>query len=397
MAKRTVKDVEVGGKRVLVRVDFNIPLDPQTGQVSDDTRLRSHTSTIQYLRYHGASVILCSHLGRPEGRVVEGLRMAPVAERLSRIMNRPIATATDCIGSEAEAAVARLHSGEVLLLENLRFHPGEETNDSAFAQALAQLADIFVNDAFAAAHRAHASTVGMASYLPAVAGFLMDKEMETLTRLLSSPARPFAALIGGAKVSTKIGVLENLLSNVDSLLIGGGMAVTFLKAQGVGVGLSQVEEEGLGVANRLLREAESRGLPLLLPTDVVVGDRFAADAHPRSVAAAQVPSRAYIMDIGPQTVAAFSAELGRCRTVLWNGPMGVYEFPAYARGTQALAQALAGFKNASTVVGGGETVAAVVSLNLASQMSHVSTGGGATLEFLEGKTLPGVAALPDRE
>lgn len=394
MEKQTVRDVPVQGKRVLVRVDFNVPLD-KTGGVADDTRVRAALPTIEYLQGQGAKVVLCSHLGRPDGKVVEALRLAPAARRLSELLGWPVATAPDCVGPEAEAPVAKLRAGEVLLLENLRFHPEEEQNDPAFAQALAKLADVYVNDAFGTAHRAHASTVGVASYLPAVAGFLMEKEINVLGQALGSPEHPFAAVLGGAKVSDKIKLVQSLLPKVDSLIIGGGMANAFLKAQDNDVGGSRVDEGDAKFAQTVLDEAITFSLRVLLPSDVVVAEKFEASAQHCAVPVGQVLDRWLILDIGPDTRRAFAAEIQRCKTVLWNGPMGVFEWEAFAGGTRAVAQALAEC-GGTTIVGGGETAQAVENLGLSDKMTHVSTGGGASLEFLEGRTLPGVAALRDK-
>jgi phosphoglycerate kinase len=391
--KKTIADIDVRGKRVLMRVDFNVPLDPDSGRVLDDTRIRAALPSIEYLREHGARLILCSHLGRPKG-VDQSLRLAPVARRLSELLGAPVRTTDDCIGPQVEEAARALGAGDVLLLENLRFHREEEANDPDFARALASLADVYVNDAFGTAHRAHASTAGVAAYLPAVAGFLMEKELTFLGKALANPDRPFAAVIGGAKVSTKMGVLENLLQKVDRLLIGGGMACTFLKAEGYEVGQSLLEEDYVETARQIMERASKRGLALLLPSDVVVGDRFAADARRQQVSAKEIPADWQIMDIGEKTTEAFIDALRDCKTVLWNGPVGVIEFEAFSRGSHRLAEAIAGL-DATTIVGGGETVAVVERLGLEDKFSHVSTGGGAALEFLEGRELPGVAALQD--
>jgi len=390
MNKKTVKDINVTGKRVLMRVDFNVPL--AEGKVADDTRLRAALPTIQYLLDQGAKVILMSHLGRPKGKVVEELRMDPVAERLSELLGRPVRKLDDCVGDEVKAAVAEMRPGDVILLENTRFHPEERKNDPDFAKKLAELADVFVNDAFGAAHRAHASTVGVTQYLPAVAGLLMEKELNFLGKALESPERPFVALLGGAKISDKIGVIQNLLTRVDALLIGGGMANTFLKAQGYEVGQSLVEDESLGVAKELLERA---GEKLALPVDAVVADRFAADAASKAVSVDEVPPDWRILDIGPRTVELFKEKLAGARTVVWNGPLGVFEFPKFAAGTEAIARFLADLE-ATTIIGGGDVVAAVRRAGVADRITHVSTGGGAALEFLEGKELPGVAALLDK-
>ncbi len=393
MRKLSLRDVDARGKRVLVRVDFNVPLDKATGQITDDTRIRAALPTIQYLVNLGASVILVSHLGRPDGKVDERLRLEPVARRLTELLGRPVLYLRECVGPQVEATVQSLGAGDVVLLENVRFHPEEEANDPEFARQLARLADLYVNDAFGTAHRAHASTEGVAHYLPAVAGFLMEKELDALQGALDHPEHPFIAIIGGAKVSTKIDVLTNLLQKVDRLLIGGGMANTFLKAQGHEVGRSLLEADKVDVAADILRRA---GNKLLLPVDVVVADRVAAGAATRTVGVEQVPPDGIIVDIGPRTRERFAEEIARARLVVWNGPMGVFEVPDFAAGTRAIAEAMAR-ADAKTIVGGGDSVAAVEELNLAAQIDHVSTGGGASLELLEGKTLPGVAALRDRE
>ncbi len=388
--KKTVRDVEVEGKRVLVRVDFNVPLTE--GRVADDTRIRAALPTINYLLQHEAKVILMSHLGRPKGKVVDELRLDPVAERLSELVDRPVRKLDDCVGPEVEAAVARMQPGDVFLLENTRFHPEEKSNAPAFAEKLASLADVFVNDAFGAAHRAHASVVGVAEYLPSVAGFLMEKEIAFLGQALAAPEHPFVAILGGAKISSKIGVIDNLLTRVDGLLIGGGMANTFLKAQGHEIGQSLVEDDSLDVARERLERAGER---LVLPVDVVIADRFDAEADSKVMPVDQVPEDLRILDIGPETVELFKRKLAGARTVVWNGPMGVFEFPRFAEGTFAIARFLADLE-ATTIVGGGDVVAAVGRAGVADRIAHVSTGGGASLEFLEGKPLPGVAALEDK-
>jgi len=395
MDKKTIRDIDVSGKRVLVRVDLNVPLDEKTSVITDDSRVRAVLPTIRYLIDHNAKVILCSHLGRPDGKIVPNLRLAPVGELLGKLLGKPVATASDCIGPEAEAAVEALPEGGVLLLENLRFHPEEEKNDPVFARSLARLADVYVNDAFGTAHRAHASTVGVTEYLPAVAGFLMEKEIDIMGHALTEPARPFAVIIGGAKVSDKIRVLEHLLDKVDVLLIGGGMACTFLKAQKYEIGRSLLEEDRLDFANSLVQRAQAKGIHLLLPLDVVIGDKFEADASAKTVSVAEVPAEWQIMDIGPRTIERFEAELKPCKTVIWNGPLGVFEFPKFRKGTEAVASILANL-NATTIVGGGSTAEAVEEMGFVSKITHVSTGGGASLQFLEGRTLPGVAALLDK-
>jgi phosphoglycerate kinase len=393
VAKKGLRDIDMRGRRVLVRVDFNVPLEPSGGRVLDDSRIRASLPTIRYLQEQGARIVLCSHLGRPRGRD-PALSLAPVARTLSELLGRPVPIAPCCIGAEVEAMVAALGPGDVMLLENVRFHPEEEENDPAYARALSRLADVFVNDAFAAAHRAHASTAGVAAHLPAVAGLLMEREIANLSRALA-PERPYAAVIGGAKVSTKMGVLRNLLGRADRLLLGGGMANTFLKAEGFDVGASLVEDEYLEEARRIMEEARQRGVRLLLPSDVVVADRLAADAQSRRVSVKEVPPGWQIVDIGDTTLEVFAHALADCRTVVWNGPMGVMELEPFARGSRRLAGAIAGLRGAVTIVGGGETAAVVEALGLTDRFTHVSTGGGATLEFLEGKELPGIAALQD--
>jgi phosphoglycerate kinase len=391
MNKKTIRDVDVKGKRVLVRVDFNVPL--KDGNVADDRRIRAALPTIQYLLDHGAAVVLMSHLGRPKGEPKPELRMDPVAKRLSELLGRSVTKLDDCVGVQVENAVNAMKPGDVILLENTRFKPGETKNDALLAEGLAHLGEIFVNDAFGTAHRAHASTEGVAHHLPAVAGFLMEKELTYLGRALADPERPFLAILGGAKISDKIGVIQNLLPQVDSLLIGGGMANTFFKAQGLNVGDSLVEDNALDTAHELL---ESAGDKLVLPVDCVIADRFDAEAEAKTVPVDQVPTGWRILDIGPATVAHFSNRLAAAKTVVWNGPMGVFEFPRFAQGTFAIARALAGLEDATTIIGGGDSAAAVEQSGLADKMSHISTGGGASLEFLEGKELPGVAALLDK-
>lgn len=393
MNKQTIRDVNWQGKRALVRVDFNVPID--NGTIGDDTRVRAAIPTIQYLVDHGAAVVLMSHLGRPKNKVVEELRLRPVAAHLAQLMRMPV-TALDVVaGPSAETAVAALRPGQILMLENTRFDAREEANDESLAREYAKLADVYVNDAFGAAHRAHASTEGVARFLPAVAGLLMERELEALAGTLASPARPFVTIIGGAKISDKIGVIENLLAKVDALLIGGGMANTFLLAQGYAMGDSLVETSSVDLANRMLTLAQRRGAKLLLPTDAVVADRFAPDATTRIVPITAVTAGWRILDIGPETQARYAAEIALAKTVIWNGPMGVFEMPAFATGTRAVANALAQ-SSAKTVIGGGDSVAAIEQMGLADKVSHISTGGGASLELLEGRVLPGVAALADR-
>jgi len=396
MTKKTVRDVDVDGKRVLVRVDYNVPLDPDSGRVLDDNRIRSTLPTVQYLRERDAKVILASHLGRPKGERVQSLGLYRVSERLAELLGAPVKTTGCCAGPIVQEMAYSLEPGEVLLLENLRFHPEEEANDTEYAKALASLAEIYVNDAFAAAHRAHASTEGVARYLPAVAGLLMEKELEFLGRAVQDPERPYAAVIGGAKVSSKMAVLESLLERVDKLLIGGGMACTFLKAEGFNVGDSLVEDGYLEQARRVMERANEKGVTLLLPSDVIIADRFATDARARRVSIKDVEDGWRIMDVGDTTLDVFAKALADCKTVVWNGPMGVIEFTPFAHGSHRLASAIAGLKDATTILGGGETAAVVEQLGIANRFSHVSTGGGASLEFLEGRELPGVAALMDR-
>ena len=391
--KRSIRDLDVQGKTVLVRVDYNVPLDGQ-GHVADATRITATLPTLAYLREHGAKVVLMAHFGRPKGKVDPKYSLKPVAEELSRQLGIEVPLAPDCVGPEVERMVKALQPGGVLLLENVRFHPEEEQNDPAFSKQLASLGNLYVNDAFGAAHRAHASTAGIAEYLPSAAGFLMHKELEVLGGILENPKRPFVAIVGGAKVSSKLGVLESMLQRVDKLLIGGGMANTFLKARGLEVGTSLLEADLVQTAAELDRRAKEGGVALLLPEDVVVADKVAEGASVQVVDASNVPADRAIVDIGPKAAASYAKALDGAGTVLWNGPMGVFEIPAFAEGTKAVAQALAR-SDAITVIGGGESVAAVEQLGLADKMTHISTGGGASLELLEGRELPGVAALDD--
>ncbi len=388
--KKTVRDVDVAGKKVLVRVDFNVPL--KEGRVADDTRIRAAIPTIEYLLQNGAAVVLMSHLGRPKGQRVPELSLRPVASHLSELLGMPVAFAEDCIGAPAASAKAALRPGEVLLLENTRFHPEEKKNDPEFARQLAAGCDLFVNDAFGSAHRAHASTVGVAHYLPAVAGFLMEKELRYLGQALEAPERPFVAILGGAKISDKIGVIRNLLGKADAILIGGGMANTFFAAQGFRMGDSLVETDAIETAKALLAEASDK---LHLPVDLVIADAFAAEAARRVVPVGDIPDGWRALDIGPETVGAFGKVIGTARTVVWNGPMGVFELPPFAEGTFGVAKAVAE-SEAVSIVGGGDSVAAIHQSGLADKITHLSTGGGASLEMLEGKVLPGVAALEDR-
>ncbi|MEW6105189.1 MAG: phosphoglycerate kinase [Bacillota bacterium] len=394
MAKATIRDVDVKGKRVLVRVDFNVPMNAER-EITDDTRIRAALPTIKYLIDHGAKVILASHLGRPKGKPADEFRMDPVARRLSELLGKPVRKLDECVGDKVKTEVAAMNDGDVVLLENLRFHAEEEANGEGFARALADLADLYVNDAFGTAHRAHASTAGVAKFLPAVAGFLMEKEIEVMGKALADPERPFVAILGGAKVKDKVGVVRNLLDKVDTLMIGGGMAYTFLKAQGLEVGQSILEADKIDLAKDLMEKARAKGVRFMLPSDVVVADRFAEDAKTRVVPVDQIPPDWQALDIGPETVAKFSRAIADAKTVIWNGPMGVFEMKPFAEGTRGIAKALAESK-ATTIVGGGDSAAALEEMGFADKVTHVSTGGGASLEFLEGKELPGVAVLKDK-
>ena len=397
MVKRILDRLDVNGKKVLVRVDFNVPIEQGVEAIASyDQRLRATLPTIHYLVERDCKVILCSHLGRPAGKVDEGLRLEPVGDRLALLLGRPVTSLQDCIGPEIEARIAEMGPGGIVLLENLRFHPGEEKNDPQFIQGLANLADCFVMDAFAVAHRAHASTVGITAALPSAMGLLVQREVESMGKALEAPEKPLAALMGGAKVSDKILVLENLLDKLDQLYIGGGMAVTFLHAQGFNTGASSIEEDRLEFARAIMDRAQAQGIQVFLPQDFVVASEFAAEPSlTRTYPASQVPDGWYIMDIGENTAMAFAQQLQNCRTIIWNGPMGVFEMPRFSYGTKTVANAIAGLAGATTVVGGGSTAEAVEELGLMERMTHVSTGGGASLEFLEGKDLPGIAALPD--
>jgi phosphoglycerate kinase len=395
--KKTVRDIVVDGKKVLVRVDFNVPLDAEQ-HITDDTRIVAALPTIAYLLEHRAAVILMSHLGRPDGKAVDTLRLTPVAQRLADLLHRPVETTTDCIGSEAISKASALQPGQVLLLENLRFHKEEEKNNPEFARQLASLAEIYINDAFGTAHRAHASTEGVTHYLPSGAGFLLEKEINFLGATLENPKRPFVAIVGGAKVSDKIAVLERLISIADTILIGGGMANTFFKAQGYEIGDSLYEEAKLGVARELISKAEQQHKTFILPTDVVIADRFAADAEHKVVPSTAVPHGWRILDLGPATIQLFRQASADAQTIVWNGTLGVAEMPAFAVGTNTLIDILIERtqQGATTIIGGGDSAAAVEKVDAAAKMTHVSTGGGASLEFLEGRTLPGVAALQDK-
>ena len=399
MAKRTIRDLDVAGKRVLVRVDFNVPLD-EAGRIIDDTRIRAALPTVEHLLTQGASVILMSHLGRPRGQRVPALSLAPVAERLSQLLGRAVGMAPDCVGAEVSAEAAALQPGQVLLLENVRFHPEEEQNEQTFAQRLAELGDAYVNDAFGAAHRAHASTEGVPRCMGAGAsGLLMEQEISYLDEALRRPQRPFTAILGGAKISGKIELIEHLLDRVDALLIGGGMAYTFFKAMGLEIGDSLLEEDRLGTARQLLTRVEDEGLDLQLPADCVVADRFAVDAQAQVVARDAIPRGWQGMDIGPQTRQCYADQIARGGTIVWNGPLGVCEMMPFAQGTQQIVQALAAAtrEGALSIIGGGDTGAAVVQAGLAQEMTHISTGGGASLECMSGRVLPGVAVLDDEE
>lgn len=401
MPKKTVANLteaDLAGKRVLVRVDFNVPMDKATGAISDDTRIRAALPTIEDLIKKGAKVILCSHMGRPDGEVKENLRLTPVAKRLAELLGQEVIICNDCIGEGVTAAIGQMSNGQVALLENLRFHGEEEANNPDFAKKLAANADLYVNDAFGTAHRAHASTEGVTHYLsPSVAGYLIEKELNYLQSAIETPQRPLAAIIGGSKVSSKIGVIETLLEKCDKLLIGGGMIFTFYKARGLSVGKSLVEEDKLELAKSLEAKAKEKGVELLLPTDVVLADKFDKDANSQIVKVENIPDGWMGLDIGPDSVKVFQEALSNCKSVLWNGPMGVFEFDKFAAGTDAIAHTLADLTatGTTTIIGGGDSVAAVEKVGVAAKMSHISTGGGASLELLEGKVLPGIAALDE--
>ena len=396
MDKLTIRDVDVAGKRVFVRVDFNVPLED--GKVTDDSRIRAAFPTIHHLLSQGARVILASHLGRPDGKVQDGLRLRPVAERLSQLLGRNVPVTGDALGIGTVDAVKRLRNGEILLLENLRFHGAEEKNDPAFAQQLADYAEVYVNDAFGTAHRAHASTVGIAELLPAYAGFLMERELAMLSRLMDNPAHPFAAIVGGAKISGKLKVLDTLLAKVDVLILGGGMANTFLLAQGKAVGKSLAEHDMVEEARRVLAAAERKKVRVILPIDVVVAKEVTRGTEYKTIPAEKIPASWHIVDVGRGTLDLMEEALGDARTVFWNGPLGVFEIPSFAHGTRAIARYLAARADsgATVVVGGGDSVAAIQQQGLADRFTHISTGGGASLEFLEGRELPGVSVLQDR-
>jgi len=394
MNKKTLKDIDVKGKRVFCRVDFNVPM--QDGKITDETRIRAALPTIQYLMEQGAKVILASHFGRPKGQVVEEMRLTPVGVRLSEILGKEVKKADEAYGDSVKAIIETMNEGDVLLLENVRFYPGEEKNDPELARNFAELADVYVNDAFGAAHRAHASTEGIAHNLPAVSGFLMEKELDVLGKALSNPERPFTAIIGGAKVKDKIGVIENLLELVDNLIIGGGLAYTFVKAQGHEVGKSLLEADKLDLANSFIEKAKQKGVNFYMPVDVIVADDFSNDANKKVVSIEEIPADWEALDIGPKTREIYSDVIKNSKLVIWNGPMGVFEIDAFAGGTKAVAEALAESEDTYSVIGGGDSAAAVEKFDLADKMSHISTGGGASLEFMEGKVLPGVVALNDK-
>ncbi len=394
LRKKTLKDVDFKNKRVLARVDFNVPM--KDGKITDDKRIRAALPTIQYLIEQNAKVILASHFGRPNGEVKEELRLDPIATRLSELLSIKVRKINDCIGDEPKKAIEEMNFGEVLLLENTRFYKEEKKNNPEFAKSLAKLADVYVNDAFGAAHRAHASTAGIAEYLPSCAGFLMEKELEALGKVVRNPIRPFTAIIGGAKVSDKIGVIENLLNIVDSLIIGGGMANTFLKAQGYETGKSLVEEDKVELAKELIKKADEKGIELVLPVDVVAASAFSEDADKKVVPVSAIPEDWQALDVGPESVEIFSAVVAKSKTVVWNGPMGVFEMEPFAHGTYSIAKALAE-GDVNSIIGGGDSAAAVAQAGLEDKMTHVSTGGGASLEFLEGKELPGIAVLSERD
>ena len=395
MNKKTIKDIDVKDKKVLVRCDFNVPLDSETGTITDNRRIRGALPTIKYLLDNNAKVILCSHLGRPKGEFNNKYSLKPVAEELSKLLGKPVTLAKDVIGEDAEKLTSNIKSGEVVLLENVRFHSEEEKNDMEFAKKLASFAEIYVNDAFGTAHRAHASTEGASHYLPAVSGFLIEKELEFLGGALENPARPFVAILGGAKVSDKIGVIENLLDKVDTLVIGGGMAYTFYKAQGLNIGTSICEEDKIDLAKTILEKAETKGVKIVLPVDNHVAAEYSNDAEDKIVDKTEIPENYMGLDIGPKTIELFKDVVKNAKTVVWNGPLGVCEFDKYEVGTKAVAEILAN-SDAITVIGGGDSAAAIEKLGLADKMTHISTGGGASLEFLEGKVLPGIECLNEK-
>ncbi len=395
MNKKTIRDIDVSGKKVLVRCDFNVPQDKETGEITDNRRIRAALPTIKYLLDNNAKVILCSHLGRPKGEINPKYSLKPVAEELSKLLGKEVKLSKDVIGEDSKKLTSEIKEGEVVLLENVRFHKEEEKNDSEFSKELASFAEVYVNDAFGTSHRAHSSTAGVADYLPAVSGFLIEKELEFLGGALENPKRPFISILGGAKVSDKIGVIENLLDKVDTLIIGGGMAYTFFKAQGFNIGTSICEEDKLDLAKSILEKAEAKGVTLLLPVDNKVAKEFSNDSEYVEVSSNEIPDGYMGMDIGSKTIARFKEVLKDAKTVVWNGPLGVFEFDTFANGTNEVAKILAGL-DATTIIGGGDSAAAIEKLGLADKMTHISTGGGASLEFLEGKVLPGIDCLENK-
>lgn len=393
-SKKTIRDFRPHGKKVLLRCDFNVPLDKETGEIASDKRIRASLPTIQYLLEHGAAVIACSHLGKPKGERKPELSLAPVAGRLAELLGKPVPMADDVVGQSAKALAKELKPGEIILLENTRFEPGETKNDPAFAQALASLADLYVSDAFGAVHRAHASTVGVASFLPAYAGFLVEKEVSVMGKALENPSRPFVAVLGGAKISDKLDVIQNLLDKADTLIIGGGMAYTFIKSLGYEVGDSLLEEDKLDYCAEMIQKAKRMGVELLLPEDALVGDKFAPDCRVKTVGVQNIPEGWIGMSVGPASTERFTRAVRGAGTVVWNGPLGVFEFPAFAESTRAMARALAE-SGATTIVGGGDSVSAIENMGFADRITHISTGGGASLDFLAGKELPGISCLLD--
>ena len=394
MVKKTIEDIDLKDKKVLMRVDFNVPLDDKLN-ITDDIRIRSALPTIKYAIERKAKVILMSHLGRPDGKVVDSMRLTPVAKRLEELLGKKVTKTDDCIGPAVKKTVSAMEQGDVVLLENLRFHAEEEKNDPVFAKELASLGDIFVNDAFGTAHRAHASTEGVTKYLPSVAGFLIEKEIRYLGQMVDNPKRPFVAILGGAKVKDKIKVIDNLLNKVDALIIGGGMAYTFLKAKGHTIGASKLDKDGFDTAKQTLDKTAKKNIPILLPIDNVIGDKFDANANTKIVGE-DIPDGWMGLDIGPDTIKLFEDKLKDARTIIWNGPMGVFEMDKFAKGTEAIASFLAGLKGVTTVIGGGDTAAAMLKFEVEDKMTHISTGGGASLEYLEGRGLPGIDALNDK-
>lgn len=392
--KKTIRDVDLEGKKVLMRVDFNVPLD-ENQNITDDSRIKAAIPTIKYVQDKGAKVILMSHLGRPKGKLVDKMRLKPIADRLSELIDIKVSALKDCVGDEVRQAVENMKEGEVVLLENLRFHKEEESNDPNFAKELSGLGDVFVNDAFGTAHRAHASTEGVTKHLPSIAGFLMEKEIEYLGNATVNPEKPFVIILGGAKVSDKIGLVDNLLNRVDSVLIGGGMAYTFLKAKGINIGSSKLEEDKVKLSRDILNKADSMGVKVLLPVDHLIVDKIDKDSNTKITDGAEIPDSWIGVDVGPETIKLFKAELAKAKTIVWNGPLGIFEIDKFDKGSREIAQALAESK-ATTVIGGGDTAACVAKFKLEDKMTHISTGGGASLEYLEGKVLPGIAALGDK-